>query len=218
MNQIVPPKFLFRWSFVALKIDELPRHSGRLLDLPEECSLPSLGTLDHRPDFARVKMAWNSDGIGVSIEVTGRSTEPFKPREESVAPDSISLWFDTRNTQTVHRATKYCHHLMLLPFGAGSRRTAPVVLAFPVARARDENLLPNAELVKIAAGTSITGYWVDAWFPAEVLAGYDPAAQNRIGLQYAIYDTELGKQTLAVGDEFPYESDPGLWQTVELTG
>lgn len=216
MNTTVPPRFLFRWSFAARKIEKLPRGAGRLLDLPEDCLLPSLGELDQTTDFARIKLAWNDAGFAFGVEVSGRHRRVEPSREDSVRPDGIGLWFDTRNTQTVHRATKFCHHFLLSPVGGGARRTEPVVRSLPVARAREETQLPNAELVKIQAEVTKTGYWLDAWFPKEVFAGFEPDTHSQIGFHYLVHDSELGDQTLAVGSEFPFESDPSLWQTVEL--
>lgn len=216
LNQIVPPRFLFRWSFAAKKIEKLPRMTGRLLDLPEECLLPSLGELDQRSDFARVKLGWNGNGFAISVQIEGRTRRPEPAASDISRPNGVWLWFDTRNTQTVHRATKFCHHFILLPAGGGPKRSEPSVRSLPVARARDENPLPDSDLVKIQSEISATGYWLDAWFPSEVFAGFDPATNGRIGFHYVVHDTELGDQTLAVGNEFPYESDPSLWQTIEL--
>jgi hypothetical protein len=211
----VPPRFLFRWSFNARRIEKIPRSSGRLLDLPDDCLLPSLGELDQSAEFASVKLAWNPQGFAISVEVSGRSAPPQAGSGE-VRPDGVWLWFDTRNTQAVHRATRFCHHFILRPIGGGPKGNSPIVRALPVARAREETPIPNSELVKIQSEVSKSGYWLDAWFPAEVFTGFDPSTNNRIGFHYLIHDSESGDQTLAVGREFPFESDPSLWQTVEL--
>jgi len=76
--------------------------------------------------------------------------------------------------------------------------------------------LPKTELVQVKSEVSTTDYLLEAWFPAEVFVGFDPTTNRKIGLHYLVHDSELGDQTLAVGGEFPYESDPSLWQTVEL--
>ncbi len=216
MNQIVPPRFLFRWSFNAIKIENVPRSSGRLLDLPSECELPSLETLDQRPNFAQVRLAWNDGGVGISVAVFGRSRQPELSLSEDDIADGIRLWFDTRHTQSVHRATKYCHQFSLHPTGGGPKKADPIVRSLAVARAREDSPLPNSQLVKIQSRVSKTEYWLDAWFPAEVFTGFDPKQNPRIGFHYVIHDSELGDQTLAVGREFPVESDPSLWQTIEL--
>ena len=216
MNQIVPPRFLFRWSFTARKIERLPSRSGRLLDLPDDCTLPAIGELDQHSEFARVKVAWNDQGLAIGLTVSGKTRKPDCVASELLFSDGIRLWIDTRNTQTVHRATKFCHQFVLLPAGGGRKRTEPVVESLAVARAREETALPSVELVQIQAESTTTGYWIDAWFPAEVFTGFDPATSPRLGFHYRVLDTELGEQTLAVGSEFPYESDPSLWPTIEL--
>lgn len=216
MNQIIPPGFLFRWSFAARKYAALPAKKGRLLDLPDSCLLPSLAELDQKSDFAQVKLAWNDAGLAISFSVTGRSRRPECVASELLLSDGMRLWIDTRNTQAVHRATRFCHHFVLLPAGRGPGRNQPVIRSLPVARAREDSTLPDAELVQVQSDVSDSGYWLDAWFPAAVFAGFDPASHSRIGFHYVIHDTEFGDQTLAVGGEFPYESDPSLWQTVEL--
>ena len=216
MNQIVPSRFLFRWSFEARQLSKPPSTTGRLFELPIRYELPSLADLDGKPDFARVKMAWNADGIGLSILVDGKTRPPKFSPGELLLSDRMQIWIDTRNTQNVHRATKFCHSFVLMPVGGGAKRNQPGVRALPVARAREESALPNTDSVRIQSAVTDTSYQIDAWFPAEVFTGFDPVSNPKIGFHYAIYDSEFGEQTLAVGSEFPYESDPSLWQTVEL--
>lgn len=215
MNQIVPPRFLFRWSFVAQRIEGIPHAKGRLLDLPEECALPSLSEIDSRRDFACLKLGWNDAGLGVSVDVRGRTRPPDCHENEIERSDGIRLWIDTRNTQTVHRATRFCHQFVLLP-KTRAHQSEPVVRSLPIARAREEVSLPDASLVTVRSHVSQTAYSIDAWFPAKVLVGFDPGTNPKIGFHYMVHDSELGDQTLAVGREFPCESDPSLWQTVEL--
>jgi len=216
LNQIVPQRFLFRFSFFARKMENLPRRTGRLLDLPETCLLPSLAELEQKTDFAQVKLAWNNNGLAVSVEVTGRTRRPETPKIENANRDGIELWIDTRNTQTVHRATKFCHHFFVHPLGRAARSELPLVRSLAVARAREENPLPNPQIVKTYSEISKSGYLLEIWFPREVFVGFDPEAQSQIGFHYLVHDSEFGSQTLAVGSEFPFESDPSLWQTVEL--
>ena len=51
---------------------------------------------------------------------------------------------------------------------------------------------------------------------AEALAGFDPDDHPQLGFNYAIMDRELGLQTWTAGEEYPYDSDPSLWGTLEL--
>jgi hypothetical protein len=216
MNQVVPPGFLFRWSFTASQVAELPHRSGRLLNLPESSRVPSFSELDSKRDFADVRLAWNANGIGVSLDVRGRSRKPMCSSSTARESDGINLWIDTRNTQGVHRATRFCHQFCVLPSGGGAKHLDPLALQFNLARAREESSPADLSLIKLQSEIQRDGYWLDAWLPKEVLVGFDPAVSAKLGFHYLVRDLELGVQTLAVGTEFPVEVDPSLWQTVEL--
>src|SRR5438093_1345145 len=77
--------------------------------------------------------------------------------------------------------------------------------------------LPAACAVPFRCGPVKGGYRVEAFVPAAVLNGFDPEEHPRLGVYYAVRDTELGEQTPAVGSDFPYADDPSLWQVLELT-
>ena len=216
MNQLVTPSFLFRWSFPVVQIPALPNRSGRLLGLPDLCRLPSLNELDSRRDHADVRLAWNANGLGISVNVRGRTKKPECSVALTEFADGLTVWIDTRNTQGVHRATRFCHQFCLMPLGGGKKSLDPVVLQIPLARAREEAAPPNLSLIQLQAEIQKDGYWLEAWFPAEVFVGFDPATSPRLGFHYRLHDNELGDQTLAVGSEFPVASDPSLWQTLEL--
>jgi hypothetical protein len=217
MNQLVTPSFLFRWSFPVVRIDALPHATGRLLDLPEACRLPSVGELDSRRDFADVRLAWNASGFGVSVEVRGRTKKPVCSAAMVERSDGLTVWIDTRNTQGVHRATRFCHQFCLLPLGGGRKSLDPVVVSIPLARAREEVAPPDVSLIQLHSEVTADGYRLEAWLPAAVFIGFDPAASPKLGFHYLVRDLELGDQSLAVGSEFPVASDPSLWQTLELT-
>jgi hypothetical protein len=216
MSQLVTPSFLFRWSFPVVKIPSLPNRAGRLLDLPDNCSFPSLSELDSRRDFANVRLAWNSEGLGVSVEVRGRTKKPDCAADVRAQSDGLTIWIDTRNTQGVHRATRFCHQFCLLPAGGGKKGQDPTFIQIPLARAREQVDSTDLTLIQLQSEVDKTGYWMDAWLPAEIFVGFDPAASPRLGFHYHIHDNELGDQSLAVGSEFPVASDPSLWQTLEL--
>ena len=217
MSQLVPPRFLFRWSFSVRRLERRLHHSGRLLGLSEDFRIPSLSELDNSSSFADVRMAWSDEGIGLSIEVSGRSRPPKCLIEQPTTSDGLHVWLDTRNTQTVHRATKFCQQFSLLPMGGGGPTASePIAIAVPMARAREEVALPDVSLVELQSHVQNEGYWLDAWLPKEVLFGYEPSSHASLGFHFAVRDSQLGEQTLAVNSEFPYASDPSLWQTIVL--
>ena len=71
--------------------------------------------------------------------------------------------------------------------------------------------------VPFRAAVTKTGYRLEAFLPAAVLAGFDPDQHPRLGVYYALRDQDLGDQTLTLPGEFPFSDDPSLWPTLELT-
>jgi len=218
MNQLVTPSFLFRWSFPVRQISSLPHKTGELLNLLEECRIPSITELDSQRDFADLRLAWNSHGLAVSVDVRGRTKKLECSASTPEQSDGLTIWVDTRNTQGVHRATKYCHQFCLMPSGTGRKSDSPVAVQIPLARSREDSATADVSLIQMQSVIERDGYRLEAWLPAEVFVGFDPSTSPRIGFHYQVRDRELGMQTLAVGTEFPVASDPSLWQRLELVG
>jgi hypothetical protein len=216
MTALVPSEFLFRCTFGIPKVDRLPRRGKRLLNLPSACRLPSLAEMSGRAAFGELSMAWNDSGLAVCVSVRGRSDLPMCDPEKPFESDGLRLWIDTRNTQSVHRATRFCQQFELLPAGGGEDGAAPVIVPRPIPRAADEPPPIDVDLIPIWSEILSTGYDLEVWFTADVLHGFDPARQPKLGFFYALNDRELGLQTSSVGPEFPFAGDPSLWSTIEL--
>ena len=214
MTALIPPQFLFRYTFPVRQIDGLPRRGKKLLNLPNECVLLSLAELNDRPQFGELRLAWNDNGLGVSLSVDGKSGPPVNDPERPGASDSLHLWFDSRNTQSIHRASRFCHHFEILP--AGEDNQSPIVQQHPIARAKEEAPAIDPELIPVQSTITKSGYQLEAWFPSAALNGYDPERQPKLGFFYALNDSDHGLQTLTVGSEFPFGNDPSLWSTLEL--
>ena len=216
MSALLPPEFLFRYTFSAKRITGLPRRGKRLLNLPAECALPSLAGLAKRAEFGEVRIAWNDRGLGVSVTVAGKSGPPLSDPEKLGQSDGLRLWIDTRCTQTVHRAGRFCHQFALLPVGGGEDGLQPIATLWPVARANEDPPAYDSDLLPVQSKISDRDYRLEAWIPADALHGYDPESQPRLGFSYLLNDSELGRQFLSVSDEFPFDADPSLWCTLEL--
>lgn len=216
MTALVPPEFLFRYTFGIRRVERLPRRGRQLLNLPQDCRVPSLAEVSGRPEYGVLSMAWNDNGLGVSVSVRGKSDSVHCDPERPGDNDGLRLWIDTRNTQSVHRATRFCQQFEVLPSGGGEDGTAAVVVQRPIARAADEPPPIDVDLVPVQSSVSAGGYDLEVWLPAAALHGFDPARQRKLGFFYALADRELGLQTLSVGREFPFASDPSLWSTLEL--
>lgn len=216
MTSLLPPRFLFRYSLPVRQRDTLPLRGKRLLDLPAECTLPDFAALDGGNHTGELRLAWNQEGLGISVQVRGKK-RPIECAERfGDANEGLQVWIDTRNTQSIHRASRFCHHFCLIPKGSGKSSQEPFAIQLPIARAREETPRANTGEILLAAEVARDGYLLEAWLPASVLHGYDPAANPRLGFYYFLRDRELGDQYLTVGPEFPFTYDPSLWATLEL--
>ena len=214
MSAVVPHSFLFRYSLSVKHVDRVPRRSGkRLLNLPASCSLPNLREIEDTRPIGDVRLAWNRRGLGISVVVTGRKHPPVGNIRTPEKGDGLHVWIDTRNTQSVHRASRFCHHFAIVP---GEDSSAAAVER-PIARAREDVKTAPSDRIPVDLHTTKTGYVLEAWLSAEVLRGFDVAESPRLGFYYHLRDTELGDQYLTVGTDFPFAHDPSLWTTLELT-
>jgi hypothetical protein len=218
MSALLPPRFLFRYRLAVARRDGLPRQQQALLGLGEEDRLSDLSLLDDAPAFADLRIAWNLRGMGFSVDVSGKHRPPQCLLEKPAESDGLQVWIDTRDTKTIHRAGRFCHWFCLLPCGDGPDAMQPMGIQLPVPRAREDAPICEPEAILISSELRKNGYRLEAWLSAEVLNGFDPHAQPGIGFNFLVRDAELGTQSLAVAGDYPSESDPSLWATLELTG
>jgi Carbohydrate family 9 binding domain-like len=219
---IIPHRFLFRFSIPVSHVAKRATGGQPFLDLDAAPFFPDLNPLDDATSFAKLQAGWNEDGIGFRVTVAGKKMPiaeiPDEPRES----DGFQLWLDTRNTQSIHRASRFCHHFAFLPAsnasaGLGKKNGAGIAYQFAIALAKEDASSNRAGLLRTASKSQVGGYVLDAWIPTETLTGYDPTANPLIGFYYVVRDAELGEQFLAVGRDFPFDHDPSLWSTLELT-
>lgn len=194
----------------------MPKTGRKLLGLTAKYALPDFAELDDEQPYGQIFVAWNTRGIGICVTVAGKR-HPLSCRlDDPAESDGLQIWIDTRNTQSIHRASRFCHHFCLLPSGSGKKSDQPAAVQLPIARAREEASLAELDDVPVMADIGKDGYRMEAWLPAEILTGYDPEANPRLGFYYALRDAELGEQFLSVGRDFPFAHDPSLWSTLEL--
>lgn len=215
MATTVPPPFLFRFSFPVLRREGLPGKGGRL-NLPEECRIAAPAVLSGAKPFADVRLAWNDGGLAISVEAAGKSESPSGLLVRPDEADGLQVWIDTRNTQNIHRASRFCQSFCLLPNAEGPDGLGAGAVFMAIPRASAEPPRPDPESIRLTASLSRTSYLLEAWLPADTLFGFDPDSSPRLGFYYCVRDRELGEQYLTVGRDFPFNSDPSLWSTLEL--
>jgi hypothetical protein len=214
---LVPHRFLFRIAHPCCFVSGIPREDDdRLLDLPASCRIDNFAAMDERRSFADVRLAWNESGIGFQVEVSGKDQLPQGDVARPRSSDGASLWIDTRDARTSHRASRYCHQFHFLPTGGGPDHDAPAFVQAKINRALHDAPLSPASAVPFRVTRNKSGYLLEAFLPAAALHGFDPEQNRRLGFTYAVRDAELGEQVLSVGSEFPYQEDPSLWSVLEL--
>ncbi|WP_437185437.1 hypothetical protein SH668x_002542 [Planctomicrobium sp. SH668] len=161
-------------------------------------------------------LAWNPHGLAIQVKVTGKTKPCHCKPDAMLSGDCVQVWIDTRDTQNQHRASRFCHQFVGIPIGAGTDGTEPVVRQLPVGRAREDAPEVDPESLLAESTLEKDGYRLALWFPKESLHGFDPAPNSRIGFYVSVNDTELGKQALVVGDDFPYDVDPSQWISLQL--
>jgi hypothetical protein len=214
---LVPHRFLFRVAYPCRYIKHIPiEDDDRLLSLPEACRVDNFAAMDEQRDFADVRLAWNDFGLGMQVEVRGKDQLPQGDIARLRGSDGVTLWIDTRDARTSHRASRYCHQFHFLPTGGGPEGDEPVLSQSKINRALQDAPLCNANDVPFRSERTKHGYVIEAFLPAAVLNGFDPEQNPRLGFYYVVRDAELGEQVLSVGSDFPYWEDPSLWSVLEL--
>jgi hypothetical protein len=217
MMTLVPSRFLFRVAHPCRYVKDMPlEDADELLGLPPECVLDNFAAMEGKTNFGEVRLAWNELGIGVRGEVRGKDKPPQGDAARPRASDGLTLWLDTRDARTSHRASRYCHQFHLLPAGGGSDLDEPVFVQAKIHRALHDAPLAQVSAVPFRCQRRRGAYVVEAFLPAAVLNGFDPEQNRRLGVFYAFHDADRGDQTLGADTGFPYSEDPSLWQVLEL--
>lgn len=214
---LVPHRFLFRVAHPCKYVKRMPLpEKGRLLDLAEEHRIDNFAAMDGLRNFADVCLAWNEFGLGLQVEVRGKQQLPQGNLDRPRGSDGVTLWLDTRDARTNHRAGRYCHQFHFLASGAGDQHDEPAFVQTKINRALEDAPLADAGSVPFRVQPRKSGYLLEAFLPAAVLTGYEPAEHPRLGFFYAVRDDELGEQLLSLAPEFPFWEDPSLWSVLEL--
>lgn len=186
------------------------------LELPDSHRIPNFGELDGRPAFADVRLGWSADGIAFSLRVVGKKQSVWCRDSRLDDSDGMSLLIDTRDTHSIHRATRFCHRFVFLPQGGGTDGTAPLVRLVNIARSKENpKAIKDRELLA-RSEKRIDGYILRGAIPAAAITGWDPIEHIRLGFNYVLSDRELGCQIFSGDLEMPVASDPSLWGTLEL--
>ena len=213
---MIPSCFLCRFQVPCFFVPTLWTSKGASLD--ESHRLPGFTELENpgRKAPFELRAGWNNDGIAFSLTVFGKKQQawcrPVHPDES----DGLHLCVDTRNVHDVHRATRFCHRLALLPFGSGPNQSDPTAIWLPIHRAKGHPNPISTKLFKLLSLPAADGYRFDMMIPGNQLTGFDPEEHPLLGFHFMVIDRELGNHPFLVGPPFPHDQDPSLWGTLEL--
>ena len=222
MTELLPPGFLFRVALPVKRIAKLPAVVTTAPVLGAEFELPNVGQLSEdrgdgpTPAAYPLRVGWHEQGLAFQVEVAGKNGRPKCDTVTMLGSEGLQVWLDTRNTQNIHRASRFCHHFAFLPGGGGRDHSAPVGRQILIARAREASALCDPKSLVLNSEIRDAGYTLRAWIPAECLTGYAPDSSPHLGFYFMIRDHQLGDQVLSVGPEFPFDQDPSLWWTLDL--
>ncbi len=184
--------------------------------LPEANRISTFGHLEQGPQFADIRIGWREDGLAVTVIVDGKQKSPWCRESQFLDSDGVQIWVDTRDTQNVHRATRFCHWFVLNPQGGGGDKSQPLANMVHINRAKEHSPTVNRQKIPVVATLQPGGYQLSAHLPAACLNGWNPAEFRNLGFYVAVLDRELGWHTLSVGPEMQFMEDPSLWATLAL--
>ncbi|QDU25674.1 hypothetical protein ETAA8_07440 [Anatilimnocola aggregata] len=213
-ERLVAPTFLFRFAAPCFYTADLWSSKGASLG-PKHI-LPCFGELEGKKIHTEVRAGWSEAGLAFQFVIKGKTQPPWCRDSRIDDSDGVQLWIDTRNTQNIHRAGRFCHRIALLPLGAGRKLDEPLIALLAINRAKESPREIDTRQLQIRGERRHDGYTLQAYLPAQTLTGYTPGDQPSLGFTYAVIDRELGPQTFTVGPEFPFAEDPSLWGTLNL--
>jgi hypothetical protein len=212
---LLPERFLFRFAVPCLRRDPLWKAQGA--NLEEKYRLLTLAELEGGKTIADVRAAWSDQGLAMSVRIEGKQQAPWCRDSRPEDSDGLQVWIDTRDVHNVHRAGRFCHRFIFLPAGGGRRLDEPVATWLPINRAREQPRSIPPEALKVLSQKRVDGYLLEVLISSEALTGFDPTEHPRLGFTYVVVDRELGEQTFSAGSPLPYQEDPSLWATLELS-
>lgn len=226
MSPLVHPAALFRFRFPCRRLARLAAFDERQA---AACRLPDLAGVVGVPDVSTLAIGWHPHGLVVRASMRGVGSVRWCHATRPEDSDGLHLWIATRSTGESHRTGRFCRRLAILPSGGGPQAKGPLALAVSIPRSVAAVELPESlpqQLPAVLPETmaSVTprvdpdGWTVDAVVTSEILPGWDPAEQPVVGFFAAVVDRRLGRVPLLAPPEYPWESDPTTWSSLELTG
>jgi hypothetical protein len=177
--------------------------------------LPDTTELLGEEQFADVGLAWQPAGLYVYLHARKKFEEACYPKFSE--GDALELFFDTRDLKEAGFPTRFCHHFLVLP------QEVQGIRCLELTRFRSEEGHPlydpslSTAKVEISFHAGSKDYFLDMYFPAEVLHGYDPLSFDRLGLTYTVHRYKNRPQNFSVSSNYvTIAQNPSLWASCRL--
>ena len=211
----VSSNLLFRHRFSCRATQGAWKKTGKALS--SEFEIPHFGRFEGQEKFADFRVGWTPEGLFFDISVSGKSQSVWCRTTQILESDAIFVWIDTRNTQSIHRASRFCHWFVFLPSGGGAQRDSATASMLKINRAKENPKTFQMFRPNVAVKMKSNGYRMQFFVDGNSLTGWNTQDHRTLGFSYLVNDRELGTQTLATGTEFPMSSDPSLWHCMQLS-
>lgn len=205
------------------KVAQKPEHAGSSgsnaapdTTSPDNASVePTAAALQGGPLETRV--AWSEEGLTFQFSLEGKTRRPYCRLNDLEHSDAIEIFLDTRNTKSVHRATRFCHRFLFLPCGAGPHEKDPYASMLKIHLARGEPSTMGMFQPHVNCKIHAHGYKLTCHLSRKFLEGWAPVEQPEVGIFYQVRDSELGHFSMVYDRQLPVSEDPSLWPTAFLT-
>lgn len=205
----VPPLAPIHFFRLQTEVKQRAKASSQLLG--KEHRLPDTSDLLGEDHFADIGLAWHDSGIFIHAHVHKKFEEANYPK--FTEGDALELFFDTRDLKEAGFPTRFCHHFLILP------QEVQGVRALEMTRFRSDESHPlcNPDKIEISFKESSREYFLDLYFPAEILHGYDPRSFDRLGFSYTLHRPKGPAQNFAVSSDYvSVAQNPSLWASCRL--
>ena len=161
--------------------------------------------------FADIGMSWSQEGLYVYLHAHKKFEEASYPK--FTEGDALELFFDTRDRKDAGFPTRFCHHFLILPQEIQGVR----VMELTRFRTEDSHPLCDPAKIEISFHAGSRDYFLDLFFPTEILHGYDPYSFDRLGFTYTVHRYKNHPQNFSVSSNYVnIAQNPSLWASCKL--
>ncbi len=199
----VPPLAPIHFFRLSADIKQGKKASSKLL--------PDTSDLLGENSFADVGMTWETDGFYVHLHAHKKFEEAIYPK--FTEGDAFELFLDTRDMKEAGFPTRFCHHFLILPQEVQGIRA----LELTRFRTEDSHPLCDSNKIEISFHAGSRDYFLNLYFPAEILHGYDPHSFDRLGVSYTVHRYKNEPQNFSVSSNYVnIAQNPSLWASCKL--